>query len=1608
MSFVFIRRFPWSLVVAALLCFVVLTVKISLENLIGNLTPFLLFFGAIMLATWNGGAGAGGFATVLSVALVAFFFLPPHNSLRLTSAGLVQCGVYVLECTFISLLTALARSAQDKFHGQIERQSALAELSQLALTAETDLAPLFERAVTLSAQTLETPRAALLQLERYDDSGHDCFIVRAACGLGLQSGQKAPADAKAPAARAIKQGFPKGDVTGNLHLPVGAIERAWGVLEISDDAQNSARVWTSEQLDWARAVANILGVALAAQSARERAAQGETRYRTFVSQSSEAIWRFEMDEPIDIGHGFAAFLEAAWEQGFLAECNDTYAQMYGFESAREMIGMRLWQILPREHPASTDYLRRIFEADFRLSDAESVEDNRDGGHHVFLNNLIGIVEDKRLLRVWGTQREVTRERAAARELSESEKRFRSLFDAAPVPISIGRANQILYANQQFARLVGYRNAEQVIGLSSLDFVAPSARAALAERARNRAQGSAEPTEYETTGQRCDGSQFPVRVEITQIILPEGEATLIFLFDLTQQKRADGAIAQLLDDARGATARAQNLQQISFDLLTARSFDEVAQMAIERITDAVGARGGVLMAPDDPDNPARLEAITAQGYPAGALERYFSIPIESAHPMSHVFLKRESLWMSEAADWVERFPSLGETLPRTGTRSIAILPLEVEGRVASVMALSYAEPREFDAAERLFLLTLANSCAQALERARLDAQSHELERQQRESLALLNTLLESAPVGFALFDRDERYVLLNEALAEMNGAPVAQHLGKTMDDIVPVPEPRFNEALRAVWQSGEPSGEFLLSDDSGDEKRFCLVSLYPVRVGEAGGLNMGAANGSRNGVNQPSDGVAEANGGVGRLDRRGELLGVGAVVIEISERVRAEQEKTRLVAELEVERARFEAILQQMPSAVIIAEAPSGRIILGNSQVERVMGAPVALDSLDNYGDYVAYWPDGSAVESRQWALARAIADGEIVRDEEVTVPRTDAEGGVDNRVVRLTAAPIRDRDGQITAGIAIFDDVTQRARADAAQRFLADAGSALIATLDSASANDRLAALCVPDVADWCIIAVPDEDGLLRHASLSHVPGANADAGRRFEERLNLDPDLPWDIETALSSGRAQLYVAHNLEHLRRVSASSEYAQLIAEIGARSAIVAPLAARGRALGLMIWITAESQRTYDARDLELAEELARRAALTIDNARLFGESQAARDQAQEANRAKDEFLAVVSHELRTPLTPILGWLDLLRSPGIDDEMRAQAFDVIERNARAQAQLVNDILDVSRITSGKLRLELKPLDLTALVRGAVQSLSMIAGEKGVNLNLELEEVGQANADANRFQQVVWNLLSNAIKFTPRAGAVTVGLRRAEATAILQITDSGVGISAEFLPSVFDAFRQADSSSTRKAGGLGLGLAIVRHIVEEHGGSVSAQSAGEGTGATFRVELPLMAAARPAIALSLASALQPAAARPAMAEVPTSVSAPLKGARVLLVDDEADTRETLARLLERQGARVRVAASALAALQTLDVFEPQLLISDIGMPGTDGYSLLGQIRARCPGVSAIALTAYTAPADIERARAAGFERHLAKPVEPSQLFAAAGELLGDIPTLDGVNIS
>ena len=389
-----------------------------------------------------------------------------------------------------------------------------------------------------------------------------------------------------------------------------------------------------------------------------------------------------------------------------------------------------------------------------------------------------------------------------------------------------------------------------------------------------------------------------------------------------------------------------------------------------------------------------------------------------------------------------------------------------------------------------------------------------------------------------------------------------------------------------------------------------------------------------------------------------------------------------------------------------------------------------------------------------------------------------------------------------------------------------------------------------------------------------------------------------------------------------------------------------------------------------------------------------------EELEQANRTKDEFLATLSHELRTPLTAILGWSRLLRARQFDEAGQERAVEVIERNAEAQAKLIDDLLDVSRIITGKLRLEAQPVALASVVETVVNALRPSAEAKGLRLEPSVDPATDpVTGDPNRLRQIVTNLLSNAIKFTPEGGRVEVRLGRADAHARLTVRDTGAGIRAEDLPYIFERFRQADSTNTRTHSGLGLGLAIARHLVELHGGTIHAESQGEGQGAAFTVELPLTAT-RVEPDGSERAPVTPEQAR-LTADEQESFGDPcaLEGVRVLLVEDEQDTRELIRTILEGCGAQVTAVASAGAALAALEQVRPDVLVSDIGMPGENGYELIKKIRALAPErggkVPAVALTAYAGPKDRRRALLAGFQTHLAKPVEPDELLAVVASL-------------
>jgi signal transduction histidine kinase/ActR/RegA family two-component response regulator len=526
--------------------------------------------------------------------------------------------------------------------------------------------------------------------------------------------------------------------------------------------------------------------------------------------------------------------------------------------------------------------------------------------------------------------------------------------------------------------------------------------------------------------------------------------------------------------------------------------------------------------------------------------------------------------------------------------------------------------------------------------------------------------------------------------------------------------------------------------------------------------------------------------------------------------------------------------------------------------------------------------------------------------------------------------------------------------------FLVQAGKILSSSLDHRSTLGALTRLLVPGVADWCAVHLEGTD--VEDMHIVHVDPAKAAAVRDLCRR---SPSLLEATEPAFLESTAQR------------------------------LIVPLRVQGNVFGAITLAYADSGRHYHATDLVLAEELANKAAVALDNARLYELSQQERSRVEAATRAKDEFVAMVSHELRTPLNAILGWVRLIRGNAIPLAKRDHAFEVIERNALAQDRLVADLLDISRVITGKVRINPSQVDLVNVVEMAIEGIRPAADAKRIETTVDLGE-GSAimRGDGERLQQIVFNLLTNAIKFTPKNGKVAVRLRRIESDFEVLVEDNGEGITEEFLPHVFESFRQSDTSSARPHGGLGIGLTIARHLVELHGGSITALSAGSGHGATFRVRLPIS----PLVSSTFGVTRVPATDT----EAPDNpVGESLDGIRVLVVDDDGDARDLVSFVLESCGAEVHQAwnmAQALAALQT---YTPHVIVSDIGMPDGDGYALVRSIRTLAAedkkNIPVIALTAFARGEDRTRALVEGFNVHMTKPVEPTALARAVADLAG-----------
>ncbi|MDX2052856.1 MAG: PAS domain S-box protein [Polyangiaceae bacterium] len=707
-----------------------------------------------------------------------------------------------------------------------------------------------------------------------------------------------------------------------------------------------------------------------------------------------------------------------------------------------------------------------------------------------------------------------------------------------------------------------------------------------------------------------------------------------------------------------------------------------------------------------------------------------------------------------------------------------------------------------------------------------------------------------------------------------------------------------------------------------------------------------------------------------FDSEGKLEGALSVFADITEFKRQD-------AELRVSAERYATTLRSIGDAVIATDA-GGHVTFMNPVGESLTKWTLA-DALGKPLHEVFRIVNEHTREVVESPVDKVIRAGKIVglANHTILTARDGSEVAIDD-----SGAPIFGDDGALVGVVLVFRDVTEKRREEDRRQFIAGASAHLVSSLDYVATLTTVANLSVPTIADWCAIDMVAGEGRVERLAVAHADPGKVRFAKEVEQKYPPDPQSPYGVHEVIRTGKAQMMSEIPEALLIAAAVDDEHLRIIEELGLKSSMVVPLRCRGRILGAITFVAAESNRRFGPLDLSLAEEIAGIAALAVDNARLYRE-------AQNANSAKDEFLATVSHELRTPLSAILGWAHLLNNNGLPEEKRQHALEVIERNARAQAQLIEDLLDVSRIISGKLRLETRAFDLATIISAAVDGVRPAAEAKNVRISLQVDDAARnAVGDPDRLQQVVWNLLSNAVKFTGKNDTVTIQLTREGSHAEIGVTDTGMGIEPQHLPHIFERFKQANATTTRSHGGLGLGLSIVKHLVELHGGTVTAASEGANRGSSFKVRLPLGG-------VSPSQTILHASSRHTW-EAPR-----LEGLKVLVVDDEEDTRRLVVTVLEAHGAIVTSVGSAAHALREVEREPPDVLVSDVGMPEEDGYSLIRKVRVvmkeRGRPLPAVALTAYARREDRTRALLAGFQSHVVKPFSPDELLIVVATLAG-----------
>lgn len=683
----------------------------------------------------------------------------------------------------------------------------------------------------------------------------------------------------------------------------------------------------------------------------------------------------------------------------------------------------------------------------------------------------------------------------------------------------------------------------------------------------------------------------------------------------------------------------------------------------------------------------------------------------------------------------------------------------------------------------------------------------------------------------------------------------------------------------------------------------------------------------------------------------------AIIEDITERKHAE-------AALRESEGRFRLLAEVMPQIVWTA-SPDGSVDYFNSRWYEYTG----LDPVrPPFGDAWRQVVDPDDLIRLSGPRDRAVALGERFEGEYRLRDRTGAY-----RWHLVRSVPVRDEGGQLLRRFGTATDIDDRKRSEQDARFLAEAGAALASLEDEGAALREVARLAVPHFADWCAVDLLGEGGSLRRVAFAHVDPIGVDPGDEREGRDSSDPHRPLCMAEVVRSGRPAIVPEVTDAMLVRAASDEVHLRVLRGLSVRSYLCVPLAGRSGILGGLSFVAAGSGRRYGPSDLRLAEDLAHRAAIAIDNARLY-------EALREGDRRKDEFLATLAHELRNPLAPIRNALHLLKYPVGDAEEREAERAMAERQVAHLARLVDDLMDIARITQGKIELRKKVVGLASIAERAIEAVGSSLQERGHALTASIpDEAILLEADPTRLEQILWNLLNNAIKYTEPGGLIRLEAAREGGEAVVRVRDTGIGIAPEMLPHIFKMFVQAEHRSDRSKGGLGIGLCLVETLVEKHGGTIEARSEGAGRGTEFTLRLPALPSAR-------AGAPPPVAAPRISADVGTA------GHRVLVVDDNVDAARSLARVLVRlYGQVVEVAHDGPSALAKAPAFRPEVILLDIGMPGMDGYEVARRLRSRPEFAQTrlVALTGWGQEADRQRSKDAGFDAHLVKPVDPEDLW-------------------